>query len=189
MFTWRGSTIHLMLHDYFLTMTNLWKFTPVQHYIHYIGCFMTILLPEKGVCTLNIYLRGFHRMDSNNPVWLCMNEPVLPFFFKPRSVVYYYVALAWKEVRAAFAVPLFALVLISVCVGIFSFSYVCKIVFYAHMNHYFIFCVCLRLYRRVYKHPMIAITAIFNILSSLHQDWSWKLARLWLHIAHVKNTN
>ena len=63
---------------------------------------------------------------------------------------------------AALDVLLFALVLISIRVGIFSFCYVCKIVFYAHVNYYFRSCVCLRHYRRAYTHPTIAVTVIFT---------------------------
>ena len=61
-----------------------------------------------------------------------------------------------------------------------------KYSFYAHVNYYFRSCVCLCNYRRVYTHPTIALTTIFYILSSPHQDWIWKLAQLWLCIAHVK---
>ena len=41
------------------------------------------------------------------------------------------------------------------------FSYVCKIVFYAHVNYYFRSCVWLRHYRRVNTHPTIAVIVIF----------------------------
>ena len=91
-----------------------------------------------------------------------------------------------KEVRAALAVLMFALVLIGVRVGIFSFSYICRIVFYAHVNYYFRSCVWLRHYRSFYTHPTVAVTAIFVFCSLRTKAKFEKLVRLWLHISHVK---